>query len=534
MDETGQARTATGPGAAPATDLDLLVVGSGVAGLTAALRARSVEPGLRVGLISKHRLADSATGWAQGGLAAVLGSDEAAADGSDTPERHALDTIRAACGLADHEAVDVLVREGPQRLRDLADLGAFFDRDRAGRWLLSREAGHSAPRVVHAGGAATGAEVERALIEVVRATLDTVVEECSALDLIIDGGRCVGVDTSRGPIRSRHTVVATGGSGQLYPVTTNPPEATADGLAMAIRAGAAVADLEFVQFHPTALNIDGWEGPRLLLSEALRGEGALLRDDRGERFVDELLPRDVVAAAIAARGGAWLDLTPVEDFETRFPTLAQAVRAAGLDPAGDRLPVAPAAHYHCGGIMTDLTGATTLPGLWAAGEVACTGVHGANRLASNSLVEGLVMATRAVHALAAGRDGPQPTGVLRALLEPETPYPGSVPVRCMAAPRGPLIRPGAGEPGGVLGALRECMSSGAGVERSAASLDAAGSQLERLANTGVPAGEAANLLTVARALVAAAVARTESRGGHRRRDYPSTDANLSLRFVQWQ
>jgi L-aspartate oxidase len=516
-----------------ATDLDLLIVGSGVAGLSAAVRACAAAPGLRVGIVSKSRLHDTATQWAQGGLAAVLGRDEAATDGTDTPDHHAADTMRAAAGLADPAAVEVLVREGPTRLRELAQLGAEFDREGSGRWLLSREAGHSTARVVHAGGAATGAEVERTLVSAARATAALIEERCAAGDLIVEGGRCRGMVTSSGPLRARHTLLATGGSGHLYPTTTNPPEATADGLAMALRAGVAVADLEFIQFHPTALNVAGWVGPRPLLSEALRGEGALLRDEKGERFVDELEPRDVVAAAIAARRQVWLDVSPVPDFAVRFPTLAESARASGLNPPDDWLPVAPAAHYHCGGVLTDLDGATTLPGLWAVGEVACTGVHGANRLASNSLVEGLVFSARAVEAILRDKAGADPTGAMLPLLQPDGPGSGGVAVRSLNAGLAP-VGVGTADEVKVRDALQRAMMDGAGVQRSARSLATAAAELDLLAGPGLPVGEVANLLTVARVVVAAASARTESRGGHRRRDFPSLDPSLSLRFVQWQ
>ncbi|HET6964373.1 MAG TPA: FAD-binding protein, partial [Acidimicrobiales bacterium] len=376
-----------------------------------------------------------------------------------------------------------------------------------------------------------GAEVERALVEAARTSAALIMEHSNALDLIVEGGRCRGVLTDAGPVRARHTLLATGGAGQIYPVTTNPVQATGDGLAMALRAGVAVADVEFIQFHPTALYVPGWGGPRPLLSEALRGEGALLRDERGERFVDELQPRDVVAAAIADRGGAWLDVSPVEGFETRFPTLAQAARDAGLDPPRDWLPVAPAAHYVCGGVLTDLDGATTLPGLWAAGEVACTGVHGANRLASNSLLEGMVFATRAVEALLRDKGAADATGVLLPLLEPERPAAGAIPVRRLSTGAAPVAAV-EGEEAKLRESLQRAMAEGAGVLRSAASLAAASAELGALASAGVPAGEVGNLLTVARAVVTAASARTESRGGHRRSDFTSTDPALSIRFVQ--
>ncbi|HEX6570007.1 MAG TPA: FAD-binding protein, partial [Acidimicrobiales bacterium] len=364
----------------PNPDLDLLVLGSGVAGLSAAVRAADVH-GLRVGVLTKGELAQATTRWAQGGVAAVLGEDP------DSTDLHLADTLAAGAGLCDQQAVRVLVDEGPARVNELIALGAAFDRDAAGELLLAREGGHSHPRVVHAGGAATGAEVERALVEAVRETAAAVYEHWFALDLVVEGGRCAGVVAltpagERAEVRARHVLVATGGAGQMFAVTTTPTESTGDGIAMALRAGVAVADLEFVQFHPTALHHPAM--PRPLLSEALRGHGALLRDPRGERFVDELLPRDRVSQAITAvleahdADHVWLDATGLERFADRFPTITAALDEVGLDPARDWLPVAPAAHYLCGGIVADLDGATSLPGLWVAGEAACNGVHGAN------------------------------------------------------------------------------------------------------------------------------------------------------------
>jgi L-aspartate oxidase len=533
------ARRTDGGEGAPA--LDLLIVGSGVAGLSAAVRA-AAAPGFRVGIVTKGRLEDSATQWAQGGVAAVLHEHETeahggpGAGGADSPALHAEDTVRAGAGLCDRAAVDVLVHEGPARLRELAEMGARFDRGESGRWLLSREGGHSSARVVHAGGAATGAEVERALVAAARSGAAVIREHCVAADLLVDDGRCRGVLTEAGEVRARHTLLATGGAGHVYSVTTNPAQATGDGLAMAMRAGAAVADLEFVQFHPTALHV-GEDGHRPLLSEALRGEGALLRDAAGERFVDELQPRDVVAAAIAERcratgaGHVWLDVSPVADFAARFPTLAGIAAQAGLHPPRDWLPVAPAAHYMCGGVVTDLDGATTLPGLWAAGEVACTGVHGANRLASNSLLEGLVFAARCVEAVLSDKVAADATGALLPLLDPARLAPGGVGAQRLA-PVVPPVRATGGDGAKVGEAVQRAMTDGVGVERSAASLAAAAAELDALAGAGVPAGEAANLLTVARGILAGATARTESRGGHRRSDYRSPDPALSLRFVQ--
>ncbi|MDQ6838269.1 MAG: FAD-binding protein, partial [Actinomycetota bacterium] len=410
--------------------LDIAFVGSGVAGLTGALRALAGEAGVGVGVIAKADLSASATAWAQGGVAAVLGDDEISIDARD-PHRgdsaalHVADTVAAGAGLCDIDAVEILTGSGPQRVRDLVALGASFDRDTAGVLELAREGGHSAPRVVHAGGAATGAEVERVLVAAIRASAATLWEGSFATDLIVEGGRCRGVrtmapDGTASEVRATHTVLATGGAGQMFSVTTNPATSTGDGLAMALRAGVAVADIEFVQFHPTALHHPVM--PRPLLSEALRGEGAVLVDHAGERFVDELAPRDVVSRAMTTRmldAGVehlWLDVRHVPSLGSRFASLVAAIEAAGFDPLNDWLPVAPAAHYLCGGVVVDLDGATDLPGLWAAGEAACTGVHGANRLASNSLLEGLVFAARAVDAIGAGKDGPEPTGALGAVL----------------------------------------------------------------------------------------------------------------------
>jgi len=385
-------------------DLDLLVLGSGVAGLSAAVRAAEMH-GMRVGVLTKAALDMATTRWAQGGVAAVLGGAD-----PDSTDLHLADTLAAGDGLCDVDAVRVLVDEGPDRVTELIALGAVFDVDASGQLLRAREGGHSVARIVHAGGAATGMEIERALVAAVCETATTLLDSTFAVDLLVDGGRCVGVtalDEGRPDelleVRSRHVLLATGGAGQLYAVTTNPMEATGDGTAMALRAGVACADLEFVQFHPTALHHPAM--PRPLLSEALRGHGALLRDTTGERFVDELLSRDKVSRAIHNRMlelGAehvWLDATALEGFAVRFPTIAATLTDVGLDPATDWLPVAPAAHYCCGGVVADLDGATSLPGLWAAGEVACNGVMGANRLASSSLLDGMVFAPRAVEAI---------------------------------------------------------------------------------------------------------------------------------------
>ncbi|HEV3402228.1 MAG TPA: FAD-binding protein, partial [Acidimicrobiales bacterium] len=441
-----------------------------MAGLSAAVRAASVL-GLRVGVLTKGTLAQSATSWAQGGVAAAVGGDP------DSADLHLADTLAAGAGLCDVDAVRVLVDEGPARVNDLIALGAEFDRHPNGVLALAREGGHSVPRVVHAGGAATGAEIERALVAAVEMTAAAVFEREFAARLLVDEGRCIGVgavDRDGGylEVRARHVLLATGGAGQLFSVTTNPEQATGDGVAMALRAGVAVADLEFVQFHPTALHHP--QMPRPLLSEALRGHGALMRDAHGERFVDELAPRDVVSRAMTARmldlgvDHLWLDATPLERFDQRFPTISAALRRAGLDPAADWLPIAPAAHYLIGGVLTDLDGATTLPGLWAAGEVACTGVHGANRLASNSLLEGMVFAARAVEAAAGGKDAAEPTGAMRALAD------GPALALPAVAEELSLGPPEASATAKRREALQHAMSRGAGVLRDASSLVEAG------------------------------------------------------------
>ncbi len=524
--------------------LDVLIVGSGVAGLSAAVRAAG-SSGLRVGVATKAELAQSTTRWAQGGVAAVLGVDE------DSTDLHLADTLAAGSGLCDVDAVRVLVGEGPARVEELIAMGAVFDRLPGGGLALTREGGHSTARVVHAGGAATGAEIERALVEAVRETAAALLEGWFAVDLLVEDGRCRGVvalDPGGRPheVRATHVVLATGGAGQLYAVTTNPSEASGDGVAMALRRGVPVADVEFMQFHPTALHHPAM--PRPLLSEALRGHGALLRDADGRRFVDELSPRDVVSRAMTARmleqgvDHLWLDATALEHFDQRFPTIAASVRSIGLDPSCDWLPIAPAAHYLSGGLLTDLDGASALPGLWACGEAACTGVHGANRLASNSLLEGMVFAARVVEAIVDGREGPQPTGVMRPVLEA---HGGAVmaveggrtiPVRILEHRR--VDDHGAAA---ALGdsvdkrrhRLQQAMTTGAGVIRSEDSLADVESVVEDVAGPrrGPASWELANLVEVARAVLATATARCESRGAHSRSDFPRQDPAFRCRLV---
>ncbi len=497
-----------------------------------------------MGVLTKAELSQSATRWAQGGVAAVLGGDE------DSTDLHLADTLAAGAGLCDTEAVRVLVDEGPARVNELIAMGAVFDRQPGGALALAREGGHSTARVVHAGGAATGAEVERALVDATRATAAAVLEEWFALDLVVEGGRCRGVVALSAEgrpveVRATHTVLATGGAGQLFAVTTNPAEATADGLAMALRAGVPVADVEFMQFHPTALHHPAM--PRPLLSEALRGHGALLRDAEGERFVDELAPRDVVSRAMAERMAAqgveslWLDATGLDSFDARFPTIAASLRAIGLDPSRDWLPIAPAAHYLSGGVVTDLSGATALPGLWAAGEVACTGVHGANRLASNSLLEGMVFGARLAESIQAGADGPEPTGVMAAVprrppqqVDPSVAAPwrtGQVAGPVPAAPTWPDVTK-------TRERLQRTMIEGAGVVRSAGSLATAGATIEALglemADAGLSDrahGELANLVTAATSVLRSATVRCETRGAHARSDFPDASDRWRRRIV---
>jgi L-aspartate oxidase len=517
--------------------VDVLVLGSGVAGLTAARTA--AEAGLSVTLLTKGELAASATRYAQGGVAAALSP-------ADSPALHFSDTLSAGGGLCDPEAVRVLVGEGPDRLRELMALGASFDRTGDGGagapLALAREGGHSLARVVHAGGDATGHEVQRALVAATAGHPGvTVCEGWLALGLHVERGRIAGVvgvpDAADLPVlvEARHVVLACGGAGQLYSVTTNPALSTGDGVAMALAAGAAVADLEFMQFHPTALHHPVM--PRPLLSEALRGEGAVLRDEQGVTFMAaehplaDLAPRDVVSRAIARRlvdrglDHLWLDATSIDDFPHRFPTIWAHCRDAGLDPTRDWLPVAPAAHYHCGGVVTDLDGATSLPGLWACGEVACTGVHGANRLASNSLLEGLVFGHRAATAIAAGRIGAEPNGAIRGL--PLEDLPAATPSnrRSSVPPVGTQER--RLTVAGLRDRLQRDMTTfagvlrdGPGLDRAAAAVAAVATDLQFASGDERAEAELGNLVTVAGAVVSAARERHESRGCHHRLDFP--------------
>ena len=586
-------------------EADVLVVGAGAAGLTAALGcasggplASSREPwppgseGVRAAHGSPRRVlvltktrssgagAGGASVWAQGGVASAVGDD-------DDPALHAADTLAAGAGLNDAAIVSLLTGDGPRRVRSLLALGARFDRDPGGRLALGREAAHSRRRILHARGDATGAEVVRTLVDAVhREPAIRVVDETFALELVREAGAVVGLlalhrDGRRVLYHAPAVVLATGGLGQLFLHTTNPREATADGLAMAARAGARLVDLEFVQFHPTALAVEATDAagragagaaagaPLPLLTEALRGEGAVLVDDRGVRFMAavhpdrELAPRDVVARAIWVRLAegrrVFLDATRAvgERFPERFPTVFALCRQHGLDPRVEPLPVVPAAHYHMGGVAVDARGRTSLPGLWACGEVAATGAHGANRLASNSLLEALVFGARVAEDIQSVQDVEGVEDV-----EAVATAARSGPVRAPGGPaatggkRGSSLAPAAAAPPDrelsaagsevLVARLRRVMWERVGVERDEAGLAAAVAELAALsrrptpelaatadrlrrpaasppADPGFAAAEARNLLLAGRLLAQAALARRESRGGHYRVDYPQAD-----------
>ena len=467
-------------------DGDVAVIGAGAAGLYAAVVAAAA--GARVVLVSRSPLAQSASYWAQGGIAAALAAD-------DSVELHLRDTLRAGRALSRESAARVLCADAPQRVHHLQELGVSFDADRHGALALGLEGGHSRRRVVHAGGSATGRRVTRDLSAL--AAVDErirVLELTTAVSLACDDSRCVGAhvldaDGREFAVRARATILATGGAAALWARTTNPAGVVGAGMTLALAAGAALADMEFQQFHPTALvSTDGHDG--FLITEAIRGEGALLLNGDGERFVEELAPRDEVALAIqdqlrthpvadAPRPAVHLDMRHVD--KTRFPNIASALAEAGIDSSRDLIPVAPAAHYTMGGVGTDLDGRSSLAGLYAVGECACTGLHGANRLASNSLAECVVFGNRAA---------------LAALGEPavEGPFPPPRPT--------PQIVPDQ--------STREALWRLAGIER-----DARG--LERLLEDPFP---------LARVIATSALAREESRGAHQRRDHPRQDESL--------
>lgn len=502
---------------APRIRTRFLVVGSGVAGLHTAWRAS--ESG-DVIVLTKRSLFDSATAYAQGGIAAAIGA-------GDSPESHWRDTLAAGAALCDADAVAVLVTEGPARVRELHAAGADFDLDPKGDFVLGREAAHSRNRIVHAHGDRTGAEVARTLIERVRHSERVrVLERARALDLIIDEGVCAGARVSVAgrptEIIADATVLATGGCGQLYRYTTNPQVATGDGFAIAHRAGARLADMEFVQFHPTAL--DTPENPLSLISEAVRGEGAILLNESGERFMlgrhelAELAPRDVVAREIftekQGNRRVFLDATSLgARFAERFPGINAICLARGIDPAREPIPVTPAAHYMMGGVVTDLSGRSSVPRLYACGEVSNTGVHGANRLASNSLLEGLVFAER----VARDMETTPPLGN-----EPEADR-WTVP---------PLPDRGAAQV--AANAIRDAMWQYAGISRTADGLRTCLGVLTDI-ESRLPAGatEELNMIEAARLIAEAALIRQESRGGHYRSDFPKEKRTWEGRRIVW-
>lgn len=497
---------------------DFLVIGSGIAGLRAAF---SLADAGDVVILTKADPRESNTGYAQGGIAAAIGPD-------DSPELHARDTLAAGDGLCAAEAVDVLVREGPRYVRELIAWGAAFDQEASGQPALGREAAHSVRRVLHAKDA-TGREIARLLWSRVSGQpCVRVMDDAMAVDLTIARGVCSGatfVTTAgvQGAVTARQTLLATGGAGQVFRETTNPAVATGDGIAIGARAGTRVMDLEFVQFHPTVLNVEG--APRFLLSEALRGEGGRLVNEASEPFMEryeaagDLASRDLVARAMfreVQRTGSPVYLTMAHldaaFVRARFPTIARACANAGLDLARDRIPVSPAAHYLMGGVATDLDGRTSLPGLFAAGEVACSGVHGANRLASNSLLEGLVFGARASAAMQDAPAAAELAGI--EWHDVMWPAPGSTPVPSAYEVRDLMWRAvGLVRARGALHEAVDRLSGWTGAVAAARRLQPCDPDLRRIAS----------MATVGWLIARAALRREESRGGHFRTDFPSRD-----------
>lgn len=501
---------------------DFVVLGSGIAGLRAAIEIAS--SGADVSVLTKSKARDSNTEWAQGGVAVVLSDD-------DTAELHEGDTLVAGAGLCDKAAVSVLVNEGTRYIKQLIEWGTEFDTE-GGKLVFTREAAHSRRRILHAHGDSTGKEIIRALIA--RARMEPRITLSAFADtesLIVRDGRCVGVrfldPILRAPreIYAKAVVMCTGGAGQLFQHSTNPPGATGDGMAMAYFAGAEMADMEFVQFHPTALNLPN--APRFLLSEAMRGEGAVLRNAHGERFMSgyderlELAPRDIVARSIVSEmrntgtRTAFLDIThKSEEFlKERFPKIYETCRAYGLNIASDLLPVSPASHYCMGGVRTDLRGRTTIKGLYAAGEVTCTGVHGANRLASNSLLEGLVFAARA------GESAVEEHGSYRVESTGKSVGNGARSGRVRALETAVYKR------------VKRTMWERVGISRDAASLHRALSEFDQIEKAHLSI-RARNFVTLARLVATAASWREESRGGHFRSDFPEKDDRWKMHSVQ--
>jgi L-aspartate oxidase len=506
-----------------ALETDFIVIGSGVAGLRASVAL--AETGARVTVLTKDKASESNTEYAQGGVAVVLSDD-------DDAELHEEDTLVAGAGLCDGKAVETLVTEGTKYIKQLIDWGTEFDRER-GKLVFTQEAAHSRRRILHAHGDSTGKEIVRSLIA--RAGVEksiNLLPFANTESLILQDGRCVGVryldPILRAPrdVLANSVILCTGGAGQLYLHTTNPPVATGDGMAMAYFAGAEMADMEFIQFHPTALSVEG--APRFLLSEAMRGEGGVLRNSAGERFMDryderlELAPRDIVSRSIVAemrRTGSrnvFLDMTALDaDFlRARFPKIYETCKAFGLDIAVDLLPVSPASHYCMGGVRTDLWGRTTVPGLYAAGEVSCTGVHGANRLASNSLLEGLVFGARAGEAASADSpksQGPSPTsGASTGTRDSGLGTQLSTAVRKR---------------------VKRVMWERVGILRDAAGLKRAIDEFEQIARSNLSVSSK-NFVTLATLVAKAALWREESRGGHFRTDHPEQREEFRVHSIQ--
>jgi L-aspartate oxidase len=505
---------------------DVIVIGSGVAGLTAALNLRAHN--LSVLLVTKAKIDEGSTKWAQGGIAAALGP-------GDSPEQHKKDTLIAGAGLCDSSSVDILVTEGPEAVRKLIAQGAVFDKSATGEIALTREGGHLRNRILHAGGDATGAEVSRALLAAVQSdTGIEIIENALAIDLLkaASGSVCgvtlhvIGQGSIYGVGRglARAVVIATGGLGQVYAQTTNPAVSTGDGVALALRAGAEIADVEFIQFHPTVLWREETEkGQQPLISEAVRGEGAFLVNDKGERFMRgvhpqaDLAPRDIVAKEIFRQmkehnaSHVWLDATSIKDFKERFPTIYISCIQNGIDPVSQLIPVSPASHYASGGVKVDAHGRTRVENLYACGETACTGAHGANRLASNSLLEGLVFGTRIAETISKNikpQEEPKEFDEKTFLIDPAIKMP-----------------------------LQLAMSKGAGVLRSERSLTETLAILEQLGqhqsnSPRIEAWEISNLYLLAMAIVRAALLRQETRGSHWRSDFPEQSSQWLKHVIQ--
>lgn len=536
-----------------AQETDFIVIGSGIAGLRAAIELAA--SGARVSVLTKSKTSDSNTEWAQGGVAVVLSDD-------DTAELHEDDTFIAGAGICDERAVETLVSEGTKYIRQLIEWGTEFDRS-GGKLVFTREAAHSRRRILHAHGDSTGKEIVRALIARARQEKTiNLLPFAHTESLIVRDGRCAGVryldPILKAPreIFARAVILCTGGAGQLYQHTTNPQVATGDGMTMAYFAGAEIADMEFVQFHPTALNLEG--APRFLLSEAMRGEGAILKNAHGRRFMGEyderleLAPRDIVSRSIVSEmrktgtRTVYLDITEKSEeyLKERFPKIYETCKFFGLNIAADSIPVSPASHYTMGGARTDLWGRTTVRGLYAAGEVACTGVHGANRLASNSLLEGLVFGARA--GVAALNDG-ENFGLRSADFEFEDTPSESEELRSESGkaefenlrsatrarkssiqnPKSEMIWTA------VRKRVKRSMWERVGIVRDAGSLKRALTEFEQIAQADL-SNASRNFVALALLVTRAALWREESRGGHFRSDYPETSEDWRVHSIQKQ